>query len=174
MVSTRRRLAAAILALTLLAIPGTAQAAVSPRLATATLRDAAGATVGWALFTQGARGVHVVVVATGMTPGLHGLHIHAIGSCVSPDFASAGGHFNPLGVPHGAHAGDLPDLIVTPGGIGHMITTSAGFRLLPGPLSIFDGDGAALIIHANPDDHVTNPSGNSGPRIACGAIQPVG
>jgi superoxide dismutase, Cu-Zn family len=78
----------------------------------ATLRDPAGAVVGWAKFTEDATGrVHVNVKVDGLSPGLHGIHIHAVGAC-SPDFAAAGGHHNPLGAQHGSHAGDLPNLVV--------------------------------------------------------------
>jgi Cu-Zn family superoxide dismutase len=169
-----RSVLAASLAGALLALPMAADATPAVGVASATLHDAGGERVGWAFFTETpGRGVQVIVVARGMTPGLHGLHVHTIGSCVAPTFASAGGHFNPLGVPHGSHAGDLPDLTVNQGGVGVMVG-SAAFTLLPGPLSLFDGDGAALVVHANADDHVTDPSGNSGARIACGVITPLG
>ena len=173
----RRWLVAAALTGTLLALPIAAVAApgVSTRHATATLRDAAGDVVGFAAFSEmGSHGVQVVVVARGLTPGLHGLHVHALGSCTAPTFASAGGHFNPLGTTHGSHAGDLPDLHVNQAGIGTMVGAITAFTLLPGPLSLFDGDGSALVVHASPDDHVTDPSGNSGARIGCGVITPLG
>jgi Cu-Zn family superoxide dismutase len=127
--------------------------------------------MGRAAFVQYGGSVIVAVQATGLTEGLHGLHIHTVGSCIGPTFASAGGHFNPTNSDHGSHAGDLPDLVVNRSGMGLMATFTSGFTLLPGPLSLFDGDGAAIIIHANPDDHHTNPSGNSGPRVGCGEIQ---
>ena len=174
MIRHRSRLLTALLAISLFAVPPTA-AASPTRHATAVLHDAAGATIGWALFSEaGARGVRVVVVAFGLGEGLHGLHIHAIGQCAAPDFLSAGSHVNPLGSTHGSHAGDLPNLPVGPGGIGHLVTTSTRFTLGPGQLSILDGDGAALVVHAGPDDYVTDPTGNSGPRIACGVIAPLG
>ena len=171
----RSRFLAALLAASIFVVP-TATAATAPtRQASAVLHDATGATIGWALFSEaGARGVRVVVVAFGLGQGLHGLHIHATGSCVAPEFTSAGPHVNPMNTPHGSHAGDLPNLPVGPGGVGHLVTSSTHFTLLPGPLSVFDGDGAALIVHANPDDYVTNPTGNSGARIACGVIAPLG
>ena len=180
----RRGLILVAIVAAVLAPPAAVQAAFAgrpsaalpvPAVATTFLRDAAGKSVGWASFTEaGSGGVHLVVVSLGMSPGLHGFHIHTTGSCVGPDFASAGGHFNPLGKLHGAHAGDLPNLLVIPSGIGVQMTTTTSFSLRPGPVSIFDADGAALVIHANPDDYVTNPSGNSGPRIACGVITPFG
>jgi len=168
------RLSALQLAASMLVGSAPAAAVAPTRHASAVLRDATGATVGWALFSAaGARGVRVAVVAFGMSQGPHGLHIHAIGNCVAPDFGSAGPHFNPLGTLHGSHAGDLPDLAVG-SRIGHLVTASAAFTLLPGQRSLLDSDGAALVVHANPDDQLTYPAGNSGTRIACGAIVPLG
>lgn len=146
--------------------------------ASAELRDAGGAVVGWARFTEDATGIlHVNVQVRGLSAGLHGIHIHAIGQC-SPTFAAAGGHHNPLGHTHGldsptgAHAGDLPNLVVNGAGNGHLDTTSDRATLSTGPTSIFDLDGSALVIHFGEDDQVTNPTGNSGSRIACGVISP--
>jgi Cu-Zn family superoxide dismutase len=170
-----RRLLAVLFAAGLLAGPLPLIAAPATRHATAAIRDASGGTVGLALFGEtDFRGVRVLVLAWGLSAGLHGLHIHATGSCVAPDFVSAGSHVNPLNTTHGAHAGDLPNLPVGSSGFGHLVTTSAAFSLLPGQTSIFDGDGAALIVHANPDDYMTNPTGNSGARVACGVIAPLG
>jgi Cu-Zn family superoxide dismutase len=115
-----------------------------------------------------------------LAPGLHGIHIHAIGSC-TPTFAAAGGHYNPLGRQHGlqnslgAHAGDLPNLIVNQDGVGHLDATTEGVTLTNGPTTVFDTTagavGSAFIIHANEDDQVTDATnGNSGARIACGVI----
>lgn len=138
--------------------------------ASATLRDGNGVDVGWARFTEDSTGVvHVAVHVTGLAPGLHGIHIHAIGAC-TPTFAAAGSHHNPLGATHGGHAGDLPNLIVNPAGIGHLETTTEAATLSAGPISVFDLNGSALIVHAGPDDYVTDPTGNSGARIACGVI----
>jgi Cu-Zn family superoxide dismutase len=144
--------------------------------ASAELRDAAGVVVGWADFTEDATGrLHVNVHVNGISAGLHGIHLHAVGAC-SPDFGAAGGHHNPFGVVHGldtptgGHAGDLPNLEVNVAGIGHLDGTSDRASLSNGPTTIFDDDGSALIIHAGPDDQVTNPTGNSGGRIACGVI----
>lgn len=171
----RSRLMTAFLVVSLFVMPQAAGAAAPSRHATAMLHDASGAMIGWALFSaSGHRGVRVVVVAWALSEGLHGLHIHAKGSCVAPAFTSAGAHFNPLNTVHGSHAGDLPNLPVGPNGVGHLVTSSTGFTLLPGQLSIFDGDGAALVVHAGPDDYVTNPTGNSGLRVACGVIAPFG
>lgn len=144
--------------------------------ASAMLIDPAGAVIGEAKFTEDAAGVlHVNVHVKGVSPGLHGIHLHAAGSC-SPDFAAAGGHHNPLGRqhgldnPHGAHSGDLPNLVVNGAGNGHLNAASDRATLSPGPTTLFDADGSSLIIHAGEDDQLTDPTGNSGGRIACGVI----
>lgn len=157
-------------------VPVLALASTGATHASAELRDAGGAVVGWADLTEDATGrLHVNVHVNGISAGLHGIHIHAVGAC-SPDFAAAGGHHNPLGASHGlesptgAHAGDLPNLEVNVAGIGHLDATSDRASLSNGPTTVFDADGSALVIHAGPDDQVTNPTGNSGGRIACGVI----
>jgi Cu-Zn family superoxide dismutase len=171
----------------LLALAGTVVTAPSasagrPIRAAATIEDAAGATIGSARFTEDARGtVHVNVTVRGLAPGSHGTHIHAVGRCDGPDFLTAGGHFNPTGAPHGEHsmhevtphhAGDLPQVKVSRGGSGHLTTTSVHFTLTHGDAtSLFDADGSALVVHAAPDDFVTQPTGNSGARVACGVIE---
>ncbi len=155
-----------------------AQAEVAPaRHASAVIKNVSGEVIGNARFAQDATGnVHINVHAKGLTPGLHGIHIHAVGACVAPAFTSAGGHFNPTGAEHGhdnplgAHAGDLPNMVVNEDGIGHLNTTSDHFTLGSGDTSLFDTDGSAVVIHAGPDDQVSNPAGNSGGRIACGVI----
>ena len=149
--------------------------------ASATIVDATGSTVGWARLVEDAAGiVHVNVHVKGLTPGLHGIHIHGVGAC-SPTFAAAGPHYNPLGRTHGllsttgAHAGDLPNLVVNEDGVGHLDTTTDRVTLTGGLTTLFDTTagavGSSLIIHANEDDQVTNATnGNSGGRIACGVI----
>jgi Cu-Zn family superoxide dismutase len=126
--------------------------------------------VGWAKLHEDGHGrVHVNVHATGLTPGTHGIHVHAVGTC-TPSFADAGGHHNPTHAPHGHHAGDLPNLVVNENGKGHLNTKTTRFTLSAGATSVFDSNGSALIIHALADDGVTNPAGNSGDRIACGVL----
>ncbi|TMQ16773.1 MAG: superoxide dismutase family protein [Candidatus Rokuibacteriota bacterium] len=144
--------------------------------ARAEMKNAGGQPVGAATFTQVANTVRVVLEVQGLPPGQHGVHVHTVGKCDPPDFASAGGHFNPLNREHGAlnprgaHAGDLPNLTVGPDGKGRLESTTELFTLGNGPTSIFDSDGSALVIHAAPDDFKTDPTGNSGARIACGVI----
>ena len=137
--------------------------------ATATLHDATGNIVGSARLTEDAAGrVHVNIKASGLTEGRHGVHIHNTGLC-APTFAAAGAHHNPLGATHGSHAGDLPNLIVNNAGQGRLNATTQA-TLTDGPLSVFDTNGSAIVIHAAEDDLVTDPTGNSGGRVACGVI----
>ena len=144
--------------------------------ASAALYAADGTFVGQVRFTEDAAGVvHVNAQVQGLTPGLHGIHLHAIGAC-APTFTAAGGHHNPLGRQHGlenpggAHSGDLPNLVVNVAGHGHLNASTDRASLSAGPVSVFDLDGSAVIIHAGADDQVTDPTGNSGGRIACGVI----
>lgn len=108
--------------------------------------------------------------------GPHGVHIHDVGKCEPPGFASAGGHFNADAKQHGLensngpHNGDLPNLIVGADGTGTLSTVNSRLVDLPRGENIFHGDGVAFVIHAGPDDQKTDPSGNSGARIACGAF----
>ena len=123
--------------------------------------------------------VDVTVAVTGLKPGMHGVHLHAVGKC-EPDFAAAGGHFDPgpagnmdPDANHPFHMGDVPQLNVTANGRGTMKVSTTRVTLSDGPLSLFDADGSAIIIHANPDQGITGEpkSGVSGgPRIACGVI----
>jgi superoxide dismutase, Cu-Zn family len=147
-----------------------------------------GDTIGAATFTQrrGSDEVRVSVFAAGLQPGKHGTHIHSFGECdpnsIDPEtgspFYSAGTHFNPrekehgLRNPEGPHAGDLPNLRVGPGGVGFLRTTNDRITLREGPKnSLFDADGSSIVIHENRDDQMTDPTGNSGERIACGVIR---
>jgi Cu-Zn family superoxide dismutase len=169
----------ALLALTTgVAAAGASQPTGGATQAHARIVDPGGDTIGWARLTEDATGrLHLNVQVEGLAPGRHGVHLHAIGQCVGPAFASAGGHHNPLGAQHGldnpagAHAGDLPNLQVNAAGRGHLDAVSHHATLSAGPVSLFDADGSAIVIHANEDDQVTNPTGNSGARIACGVIE---
>ena len=148
--------------------------------ASAAIVDGSGATIGWARLTEdGAGRLHLNVQVDGLPAGRHGIHLHAVASCIGPAFTSAGGHHNPLGAQHGldnpagAHAGDLPNMEVNAAGRGHLDAVSDRASLSMGPISLLDDDGSAIIIHAAEDDQITNPTGNSGARIACGVIQAV-
>ena len=124
------------------------------------------------LVQDGAGDVHVNVHVKGLSSGLHGIHVHNTASCASgaTPFSGAGSHHNPGGATHGAHGGDLPNLTVNGAGVGHLNATTDHLTLADGPLSVFDANGSALVVHAAPDDGVTDPTGNSGARIACGVI----
>jgi len=148
-------------------------------LGVASLQNGDGEYVGNAIFTQTSEGVIVQVTVEGFTAaaaGPHGIHIHMVGAC-TPDFAAAGSHFNPTAMQHGLdnpagpHAGDLPNLEIDADGNGAFEATTDLITLEAGDHSVFDSDGSALVIHADPDDMMTDPSGNSGDRIACGVIE---
>lgn len=154
--------------------------------ATGTFISGTGAEIGTAELTQEAGQVRVIVRfsdAAAVAPGTHGFHFHAVGRCDGPDFMSAGGHFNPTGQQHGLrnpqgpHGGDLPNLPIdattrNQTGAGYtFVTTSTLVTLTPGPSSLFDADGTALVVHAMPDDEVTDPTGNSGGRVACAVLR---
>lgn len=144
---------------------------------TADLKDARGQSIGTASFTEQDGKVRLVVQAKGLTPGKHGIHIHAVGRCEPPAFTSAGGHHNPLGAKHGLetaggpHAGDLPNLEADPSGNARYEAATDRITLREGLVSVFDGDGSALVIHEKEDDQKTDPTGNSGGRVACGVIE---
>ena len=140
------------------------------------LKDATGRVVGSAVFLQEDDGVRILLDIKGFTPGTKAVHIHDVGQCVPPTFESAGPHFNPTKAGHGSenpkgpHAGDLPNITVDANGLGHLEVTNARISLRPGPTSLFDANGSALVVHEGPDDMRTDPAGNSGPRIACGIV----
>lgn len=144
--------------------------------ATATLADASGAARGTVTFTESAKGIAVSARATGLPPGPAGIHVHAVGKCEGPTFASAGPHWNPtmhqhgMENPSGAHMGDMPNIVVGADGSGTLDFVIAGAKLREGPNPLLDADGAAVVVHAAADDYKTDPSGNSGARVACGVI----
>jgi Cu-Zn family superoxide dismutase len=146
--------------------------------ATAKLADSSGKQIGLAILTGTDTGFSVGISLAGLPPGLHGLHFHETGRCTPPDFASAGGHFNPtsrrhgLANPDGPHLGDLPNLLVQPDGSADTTFRLDPVLLQPGPLSLLRPEGAAIVVHAGPDDQRSDPSGGSGDRIACGPIEP--
>ena len=128
-----------------------------------------------AMIWQGRTGLEVRVQAAGLSAGQYGAHLHAVGRCEGPGFESAGAHWNPTGRAHGKlnpgghHLGDLDNLEVDASGAGRLEFTIAG-AATSGEGGLLDADGAAIVIHAAPDDYRTDPSGNSGARIACGAF----
>jgi Cu-Zn family superoxide dismutase len=160
----------------LLVIGGLMAGSAAAQTATAELRNAQGEAVGTASLTEGPQGVRILLTIAKLPPGRHGFHIHAVGVCDPPSFASAGGHFNPGGKQHGwmnpggAHAGDLPNLVVCADGAAQVEVYAPHVTLADGPESLFHPGGTALVLHAGPDDEVTDPAGNSGNRIACGII----
>jgi Cu-Zn family superoxide dismutase len=139
-------------------------------LTSGTLRNAGGEPVGVATLTDAAGALQLGVSVGGLSPGPHGIHLHAEGSCTPPDFTSAGPHFNPTGRQHGRlnpagpHVGDLPNLIVGP-------DSSADTTFVVAP-ALRAADRAALVVHAGADDERTDPSGNSGARLACAVLRP--
>jgi Cu-Zn family superoxide dismutase len=150
--------------------------AIAQDRAGADIKNAQGNTVGTASLRETKNGLLIIVDAKGLPPGLHAVHIHAVGKCESSAFTSAGGHFNPLNKKHGLknpdgpHAGDLPDLYVNKDGVGRYEALMESVTLGAGETSVFDADGSAIVIHATADDNMTDPAGNSGDRIACGVI----
>ena len=163
--------------------PGTAGNMDQNQRARAELRDTAGTVVATATLEQDNGEVRLEVTAQGLTGDEHGIHFHAVDQCdPSGDtpFASAGDHFNPTNMQHGLenpqgpHAGDLPNIDPDDDGTADYSETTDRVTLAEGaPNSLFDADGTALVIHAGPDDMRTDPSGNSGARIACGVIERV-
>lgn len=148
-----------------------------PSSAQAELRDPGGRTLARATVTEVGDALRVRVEAAGLAPGVYGAHIHTTGRCDAPSFESAGPHWNPSNRqhgrdnPNGQHRGDLPNLLVGTDGRGSFEFTIPGGRLAGGGgAPLLDGDGAALVIHARADDYRSDPSGNSGARIACGVL----
>ena len=167
-------LAAALAAISLLGGCATARHLFAPKSAEATLAPTRGNSAA-GLMSFRTQGTELLIqgTLTGLTPGAHGLHIHEGGDCGGPGARNAGGHFNPTGARHGSpgsashHAGDLP--MLTAGADG-----SARFQARMGGLSLEDGPngviGRTIIVTARPDDYTTQPTGNSGPAVACGVI----
>jgi Cu-Zn family superoxide dismutase len=143
------------------------------------LIDGNGDAVGLATFTENADGVTVHLLVEGLSPGEHGWHLHEFGVC-DPNgdepFSSAGGHWNPTGQPHGApdaaehHVGDFGNLVASADGLAETEITTTDFTFEAGVTSVFDEDGTSIVVHEGMDDLTTQPSGDSGPRYACGVV----
>lgn len=143
----------------------------------ATLKNSEGDNVGTAVLEETGEGVNIQYDITHLPEGEHGFHIHETGSCEEPDFESAGDHFNPNDHDHGfdtedgPHAGDLANIEVDKDGeakgeiVADMVTLETGEDN-----SLLEEDGTSLVIHADPDDNKSQPSGDAGDRIACGVI----
>lgn len=148
--------------------------AASFRTATATIRDGTGARVGTATFSDSFGGLIVVGSVEGLGIGAHGIHIHEVGKCDAP-FTTAGGHFNPDKKHHGfkntegPHLGDMPNIDVPASGMlrFEFVLPNVSLR---GANALLDADGASIVVHSMRDDFLTDPSGNSGARLACGVI----
>jgi Cu-Zn family superoxide dismutase len=155
---------------------GRSSASEALLVAWAELKNVRGESVGSAVFREEDGRVRIVVQVSGLTPGRHGIHVHAVGRCEPPAFQSAGDHVNPHGKKHGLdnsdgpHAGDLPNLDADASGRAEYVAVTDRLTLSPGPTSIFDADGSAVVVHAVADDQRTDPSGNSGDRVLCGQL----
>ncbi len=145
-------------------------------IVTTQLLNASGETLGTATLTQEKDGVRVTASLIGLPAGNYAIHLHSVGKCEAPDFKTAGGHFNPGMKQHGhlnpagEHSGDLPNISVGSDRKGSLNELRTGLRLVDGDMPLIDADGAAVVVHAGPDDYKTDPSGNSGARIACGVV----
>ena len=140
------------------------------------VRNAERRELGRLTLTEGEGGIAIAGRLTGLAPGEHGMHLHAIGRCDPPSFASAGSHWNPSERQHGSanpqgpHAGDLPNLAVGADSSGTVEGTTAAGSLF-GDRPLLDVDGAALIVHAGRDDYSSQPSGGAGDPVACGVVE---
>lgn len=163
------------IAVYLLLLAGCATTEPEGPSATATVRPASGSQVnGTVKFTQVLSRVRVDARIASLTPGAHGFHIHENGDCSAPDATSAGGHFNPFGKKHGGpdapihHSGDFGNLTADANGKAVQTVWLEGISVSTGKDGVI---GRAIVVHADPDDLKTDPTGNSGSRVGCGVIK---
>lgn len=154
------------------------EAAVPPTVLDVPMLGSTGQTIGLAKLSEVPEGVRIQLQVSGLKPGLHGLHFHEKPVCEAPDFTTAGSHFNPFHKEHGfenpkgAHAGDLPNLLVDEQGKAQVDFITQSVALAPDkPNSLYHAGGTSLVIHEQADDLKTDPAGNSGKRIACGVVK---
>ena len=157
-----------------LALAGASSAALAENVTMTFLTaDGLGKSAGTISLKDTKGGLQITPNLKGLPPGEHGFHVHEKGDCSSPDGLSAGGHFNPTGQAHGRfdsaahHTGDLPSLRSDAQGMASIDFVSRGLALDQGPNSVV---GRGLIVHKDPDDYTTQPTGNSGARLACAVI----
>jgi len=149
----------------------------APKSAHADIVNAQGQNIGTAKILPAKKGVKIEVSVSQLPPGQHGIHIHAVGKCEGPAFTTAGGHLNPdtkkhgKDNPEGPHAGDLLMIDVKADGTAKATLLDTMVTLGDGANSMFHDGGTAIVIHEKEDDYKTDPTGNSGGRIACGVIQ---
>lgn len=158
-------------------VPVPATLPAGPTSLSANFVTPAGAVAGTVTLTEQADGtVRAQAQVSGLTPGNHAMHVHQFGQC-APTFAAAGEHANPTNVGHGTdngpHSGDLPQITVGADGTGTFDGTTNQFTISPGDLTVRDTDGSAVIIHALPDDGVTDPGGRANGRLLCAIVQPI-
>ena len=167
---------AALWASALIIAGSIAARASAQEVAAGNLKNAEGKDVGTVHVEHMPSATIILLKLHDMPPGVHGIHIHSVGQCTPPSFDSAGPHWIPTQAQHGSknpkgpHAGDLQNITIPADGKLETQITIQGMRQWEGEGGLMDGDGASIVIHANPDDYMTDPSGNSGPRIACARI----
>lgn len=155
---------------------GAQQAGISfPEARVADVIDTEGQVIGHVAIAPGDGDVGGVLLIEGLSPGEHGVHLHSVGVCDpagEKPFDSAGSHFNPGNMHHGQHSGDLGNLTADASGAAAFSFGSSTWTLDDGMFGLADADGTAIVIHEQVDDLVTDPSGNSGSRIACAVLVP--